>query len=115
MIRRIGHRVKDADGVIVDVIPTLQDAAACADERIITSDRDVGMVDASGRSVLVGYRVKIATAGAGLKGRLGIVTGLLVENGVPKARVQNRRSNPTWGAWCGPKDIERLPRMMRAS
>lgn len=116
MIRGIGHRIKDSDGVIVEVLGTvLGAAAACVDERIVTSDRDVGMMDASGRSVLVGHRVKIVTPGAGLRRRIGIVTGLLVENGIPKARVQDRRKNPTWGAWCGPKDIERTPRMMRAS
>lgn len=116
MIRTIGHRIKNADGIVVEVLDTPRhDPAVCAAERIVTGDTDIGMLDAGGRSVLLGYRVKIKTPGAGLKGRIGIVTGLLDEGGIPKARVQDRRENPTWGAWCYPKDIERYPRMMRAS
>lgn len=109
MIRTIGHRIKDADGIVVDMLNTHPPCAtACAAEQIVTDDRDIGMVDAGGRSVLCGYRVKIKTPGAGLKSLIGIVTGLLDEGGIPKARVQDRRSNPTWGAWCFPKDIERV-------
>jgi len=119
-LRRMGHRITDADGCVVDVmdLPT-PSAAAVARERLIDIERDIGMVDADGRTVTVGDWVEILDGGDGIVANAGIVAALINEDGI-RARVQDRRSDPAWGAWCMPTQIRKVTkakaqRMMRAS
>lgn len=119
-LRRIGHRIMDADGCAVEVIDgPIPAAHELERERIIETDRDIGMVDADGCSLRVGDWVQILDGSDGIVGPAGVVSALINDKGI-RARVQDKPSNPTWGAWCKPIQIRKVSkrvdqRMMRAS